>query len=712
MNIYIKQSFKKRLKMHVNIFIILMCAVILPLIFSIYRDSYLYGNKLNIVYQTQNAHYIIKNATEDYIPYFQNLSEFDIKFIDGNLYFTIKDEINAKLFIKGEYLPKDISQDYLSILYNIMISIPDESLLLGNLSGLYQGATNSINYSFQLTFIITIFILISMLVIQAAYRIHIGNFTHEVGILMAIGATKKQITRIFAIELIVLFILAGISALIISGVLMALLFHFYLQTDASTGNFSWVIFHIDSINTAIIFAILFVFLVGVFILSIRQFFKKMPIDLLSSSENNEKLKRYKKSIKSGKDSIITLAKTLLRRSNKSFIHCMIIVIPILVTSIFLFNYISLNIDVITKKTDYDIYINKYSLMDRIFDEEEVSFLNNMKGIEKIDFYKDINDYFLEINYEPGYTFITQSFDDKMYMNFTVRTSDNIPSNLSIEINKGNIVLNKNHVLSKNYKIGDIIVVRTYKFSNVPKNEIILNYDDHDDDNEHEHEISEGFSLIEHEFIEEIGEPLVFTISGFIDDEWSESPFVLYFNESDYTILAGENEYTYVKIKASDNVNYEEFVEIINQKFNDKNKYSISDERRSQEIAENGAIGIYILIEFILIITFVFLVILLYVFLCEYIRGQSENIKLIYILGASKDDVYYTYMLQSLVVLLITIFISFTIGMNLSGLFFANTGYYLKVDFMMVLTYFIATAIVAISFLLPIHLELKKKFKAM
>lgn len=704
---YIRQSLKKRFKMHFNMLIILVCAFILPFIFSFLRDSYIFGDKmqaLNDVEKSHHAHYKIINAKEEHLPYFEKLTNLEAKYIEDAIYLYIKDSAIANEFIKGKLDASIEFQEYGYELGTMINEIGDSSLLLSNLSGIYRTGYGTENFSFQITFIIVIVILISMLVVQAAYRIHIGNFSYEIGILTAIGATKKQILKIFATELIILFSLSGALALAFTYTGMYLLFRFFLEVKES--NFGWQIFHVNWLNTLIVFLIMFVFLAGVFVLLFYNFLKKRPISLLASSSNNEKLKHYKSTIKLGRSPITSFAKVLLRRSNKSFIQSIIISIPIVVVIIFVFNYASINVDMITTKSEYDIRLSKTSIRngnDSDFNEDEIAFLKDKVDISKSTYFKNvpIGSYYVKSSFNLSSSPLVVIVNEEAFLKTGIRSVNEIPEELSFEggeIEKGYVLLNKNHVLSKFFKVGDTLVF--YKNNGVKP----VNNENIDDHQHSDNELNNNFMEVD------LGEPMYFTIGGFIDDTWANQFLVLYFNETDYNALTKEYGFQSVKIAVNDNVNYKDFIDEIRGKFNDNLKYNITDYRLEKEITQKGSIGIYILIEVILAVLFVFMVIILFVFLSEHIRGQGENIRLLYTLGASKDDVYSTYMLQAIIVGVCTLMFSFATGIGLSKWFFSNTGYYMPVNFMTTMTYSIITIVIMLSFLLPVHIGLRSKLK--
>ena len=58
-----------------------------------------------------------------------------------------------------------------------------------------------------------------------------------------------------------------------------------------------------------------------------------------------------------------------------------------------------------------------------------------------------------------------------------------------------------------------------------------------------------------------------------------------------------------------------------------------------------SVGIYFLLAYIFCILSLFVLIILYIKLCDYIEGCSETIRSLYVIGASRQDLYRSYIRQ-------------------------------------------------------------------
>lgn len=68
--LYLKQSFRRRPMWHLNIYVIITCALILPLLFSIYLDSSSYGWSQQLISMAKGETFHIANAGEKDVEVF------------------------------------------------------------------------------------------------------------------------------------------------------------------------------------------------------------------------------------------------------------------------------------------------------------------------------------------------------------------------------------------------------------------------------------------------------------------------------------------------------------------------------------------------------------------------------------------------------------------------------------------------------------------
>ncbi len=114
--LYLKKSLIRQPKLHLTLYVILTCAFILPLLFSIYIDSSDYGFQQDLLNSSKGETFHIANATEDDCKYFENIEGLSQPYFEeGTIYLHILSDDewkNEELSISYEmklkkFLPSD-----------------------------------------------------------------------------------------------------------------------------------------------------------------------------------------------------------------------------------------------------------------------------------------------------------------------------------------------------------------------------------------------------------------------------------------------------------------------------------------------------------------------------------------------------------------------------------------------------------------------------
>lgn len=114
----------------------------------------------------------------------------------------------------------------------------------------------------------------------------------------------------------------------------------------------------------------------------------------------------------------------------------------------------------------------------------------------------------------------------------------------------------------------------------------------------------------------------------------------------------------------------------------------------------------------MIVSILFVLLTLYLMLNEYIRRQEDNIKLLFILGTTKNSLIKIYMRQILFISFIGMALPLIIGILLSISFFANSGYYIKQNIFSISVYVTVVLIELFAFLTPVRVGLHRILKSL
>lgn len=381
--LYLWRSFAGSPRRHLTLSIILTCAFLLPLAISIYRDSSAYGDRQSLIHSSKGASFHIGNASEEYVPFFQDipgLSQPSCE--DGTICLTILSEEEWKAEKKSGY--------YAQKLFEQMDRIGDEKLTLRGWSfeqahGISTDPFDA--YSQNVLFAFNLFlILLSVFVIQSAYKTHLKRFAPDMGILISCGAGKSQIRGIFIVEFILIFSLASLSALLISVGILKLLFRFFLTVQVE--GLAWLLFHVDPWNTLLHFLIYFTFSAATLGITLWQTSRKSTWTLLHQdpavSEKKQILKQCKKEISARSSPVASLSNIWRRRTNGCFLNCLSVFIPIMAVFLFLFNYLIHDIEYVSAPPEYELLFDKLAFPPyNGFSEEEIALVKEMEGIRLV-----------------------------------------------------------------------------------------------------------------------------------------------------------------------------------------------------------------------------------------------------------------------------------------------------------------------------------------
>lgn len=691
--IYLKRSYMHRLKRHIVLYVILTCVMILPLIFSIFRDSMIFGQQSFVQQQTRGQVYQALNAKPGYLKYFQNIPGLSSYYEENTIFINIVSEEDANNPVR--------KKEFDQILFNIINEIKDERLLLMDMSQFGNDESNNM-FTNQLLIVNTIIIIISLVIIQSAYKNHINKFIPDIGVLVSCGADNKQIRNIFLIDLFITFIISAFTAVAISSALMYLLFRKFLHVK-DVGNLSWMIFKIDPYSLTVHLIIFGIALLLLVILSLGQKLKQTSIKMLGINESGEKLKHKNKPFKIRKNSVESLTKILFQRTKSQVIGCLMITVPITISVIFIFNYLIINIESISTLPEYEITIHKDLIMPNEIgiSNDDIAFVEKIEGIKNVkeEFNIPTTKYLIKDQRMNGNSMVV--FGDERYAQTTIQPYSNIENELKskdFNSSKYNVAINQNHKYLK-YKVGDKLSLYL--------NEIDLSnaYVEHGEDElnntePHDHSTGELSSMLK---------PIELTVVQLLDNKWTDRMFSIYFTDEMYLDLTQGASVEKLNVKL-DNPNKSKLIEsVLKSKF-PGTEYTIRNNQEIFEKNKESSMGIYIMALIIFGIMFAFILIILYVKLTDYVESQHENIRIFLILGASESDLYEAYMRLPIDVSMISVIVSYVIGLGLCILFFMNTGYYLVNNLTTICVHLIIAMLILAAFNVPVHFTLKDKLK--
>jgi len=245
-----------------------------------------------------------------------------------------------------------------------------------------------------------ILFVLSLCVLFNARSSTIKLYLPDIGMMVAFGAEKKHLRRIFIVEFIIAFIVSASIAFGLSLVFMYVVITHFVQTTVM--GTLWIVFNVNLFNS--VTHILVFFIVGLISLfmTISTILKPPSVYLISSKNEGLEKARSKKRI-SMKNPITVLASILSKRT-RIVRSSLVIVIPMTVMIIAIFNFMANAIfmefpDVqthlhIQKITGHETIENPYVLDVRDvvwlhintpgFSEEDMDFVRNIPSVMEIE----------------------------------------------------------------------------------------------------------------------------------------------------------------------------------------------------------------------------------------------------------------------------------------------------------------------------------------
>lgn len=398
---YLLRSLKRRPLRHLSLAWILMCAFLLPLVVSIYRDSLAYGRTLQYRNFTKDQAIHIFGAQPEDTALFQDIEGLTAPYYeDGIIYINYDSkESEARFQDLHESLALDGLLKSRARQSSRALEIMSYDTSIDGLSDPYMKTTLG---NMQLGNLALL--LFSGLIVQAAYRNHIDSLSRELADILTMGATKGQVVRMFLGELALLFPLSAAGAIGISYAVMRLLYEKYLGNMADSAAI-WRVFHMDPGSTALQIAFYLLVCLGAMLYALLKRPARTPTP------------------KPGKAA--ALPQLWMRRTKAPFVTCLAILVPLFAAFVILFNqYLGTYAATVYGSQDAAITLHPFT---KSFSQADLDFISGISGVKRV---------------EPGWDFSVP---------YTLRTPDQntlvVFAHLSEELPQGSPELEKNQFIS-------------------------------------------------------------------------------------------------------------------------------------------------------------------------------------------------------------------------------------------------------------------------
>lgn len=659
---YLKRSFVRNPKRHLSLFIVVTCALILPLLISIYRDSDAYGMEQYLLDTTKGETYHIANATEEDVAYFENISGLSVpSFQDGTIYLSILSD--------EEWKDRETVVYYDSIVQQQISATGNESLTVYGYS--YENAhgisTDESGFlaTQEVLLVINLFIiLISTFSIQSAYSTHLNQFAPDIGVLVSCGATKRQIALIFVTEFVVIFGIAALCSVLISVGIMKVLFCTFLELKNVQG-LSWLLFHIEIKNIMLHLLLFFIALASVFGVTMSKFSRRETWNMLHWDENIGYRKSRFKKLSIHSMPAVSLGKLWTQRTNKTFRACLLVSVPIMTVFLIVFSYITLNMDYLTEAAEYELQITaKYPMEFGGFSAEDMHTIESIDGVEKVS---------AEYEIAPDkYTILSDDPSDYPLPVRILRYSD--LASAQAQLSEYEVAVCRNQSMTA-YEIGDTITIGLFDF----------------------YAGSSDFT------------PTEVYVAEFAEVESSSWAVDIYVNDALYTQIISMEPINLVQIKLIDPALSKQ-VQIELQAYYSGAEYEILNRQASVDAMLYASPGVYALMLCVFCILFSLMMVIICVKLYDYIESSRKTIRSLHILGAPKRAIYHSYIKQDMHAAVLAIFVPLLICVPVIKLVAASLSAKWEIGLPVLLVYTITALLIVSAYWLPVHCSLKSTLK--
>ena len=660
--LYLKRSFTRNPKRHLSLFVVVTCALILPLLISIYRDSNAYGMEQYLLDKTKGETYHIANATEEDVSYFENIAGLSApSFQNDTIYLSILSD--------EEWKDRETVVYYDSIVQQQVSATGNESLIVygysyENAHGISTDEGGFLAIQEVLLVINLFIILISSFSIQSAYNSHLNQFAPDVATLVSCGANKRQIALIFAVEFIVTFGMAALCSVLISVGIMKVLFCTFLELKNVQG-LSWLLFHVEVKNIMLHLLLFFIALASVFGVTMSKFSRRSTWNMLHWDENISNKKRRFKKLSIRSTPATSLGKLWKQRTNKTFRTCLLVSVPIMTVFLIVFSYITLNMDYLTEESEYELQVTaKYPMEFGGFSAEDIHTIESIAGVEKV-----------SADYEIAPDKYTILSDDPSAFPLPVRIlrySD--LDSAQAQMSEYEVAVCRNQSMTA-YGIGDTFTIGLSDF-----------YMD-----------SSDFA------------PTEVYVSEFAEVESSSWAVDIYVSDTLYTKIITMEPVNLVQIKLTDSALSKQ-VQIELQAYYSGAEYEILNRQESVDAMLYASPGIYILMLCLFCILFLLMMIIIYVKLCDYIENSRKAIRSLHIIGASKRDLYRSYIKQDTQAAVFAFALPLLICIPVIYLIAASLGVEWEIGLPVLMVYAATSLLIVSAYWYPVHRTLRSIMK--
>ena len=578
-----------------------------------------------------------------------------------------------KLYIANNI--KKNKASYINIMLIITISIVIINILNIYMDAVHYGdelrGQSSVPAEQVMLFAIltVVFAVIGAISIYFVYSMFIENRKKDIGILISLGMSRKQLKKLLFAELFVIYIVSFIAALILSNILMLYIIRNFLSVNNE--NLVLIAYRFSFSKTLLLF---FISLASVVVSQLVFLEKISKLSIMQTIQNSFADKKIKRNVNvwNVSSAVKYVSKANLMRNKKIFFISSILSVPALVVSVVFLNYFNL-LNTPLEEPDFTIgvdYGQIYNHSEIIL--ENISLLENINEIKNIKFSYYYNNFVMKID-ESKLKFPASIVPGDRATEYYYRVSIQVLQDSFFEgiedYNLENHVVLSENIASNKYVKGDSIFLRDNFLNDKEK---------------------------------------IFTIAGFVDMPQQGNFLNIFVTKENFEKITGQPAVpNAISVYAHDNADVAIIREELYSIFDDENLFKILDNIERREDRSSLEKGLIITASFLCAVIFICVIVLLWSFISFYTLNQKQQLNILLTIGANKNAIIKIAANESLAKGTINGCVGLAIGTYVSYIVVKMSGYNFLINAYMFGLYGLILTITIAAHFLPAFITANK-----
>ena len=457
------------------------------------------------------------------------------------------------------------------------------------------------------------------------------------------------------------FLLAAACAVVISVVSLKVLFTAFLEIRHDS--LAWLIFHVEPMNILLHLAVFFVTLGLSLGMALHRYSREPARALLYDMENEHKVKRGRKPLRRRFTPAATLCGLWRSRTNRSLRSCLAVSVPVMAVFLLLFNILTLALQVTGAEEEWGLKVSRSSHDGEGFSTEDIAYVSSLVGVKQ-----------MRPVYEPdGYILLPES-PEEVETPLRIRPYSDLGA-AAQTLSKYEIAVSR----KAERGVGDVLrLCRSEAYCDV----------------------NGGIKQPASEDVTAL------TVAALTDTKPSGWALDIYVSDELYADIIASEPATGIEIALTDPAMNAQVEAALRTHFAGA-EYAVTNRQSGSDFLREMSSGVYLLLGYIFAALFLFILLILYVRLCDYIEGSRPLIRSLYRLGASKRTLYRSYIRQDGISAAAAVAAPFLISLPLTALLCVWQKAPLHLDGGMLAVYAALSVLLLFTYWHPVHRSLKR-----